>query len=177
MLVFGPAGVALTAIDELRRAPDFAARGRERFGTQVANAKVLGQLALAMGRRALDARLAGLTKGAAPAPREHSVESPGAPAAAGSGGENPQQSRSARSPGVSSREEHDDNPTTSEAVDRAIPGYAALSASQVIPRLDSLGVHELEAVYRHEAATRRRRTILHRTQQLLGREHPPAPDD
>src|SRR5579875_2035646 len=67
--------------------------------------------------------------------------------------------------------------TTTEAVDRAIPGYAALSASQVIPRLDSLGVHELEAVYRHEAATRRRRTILHRTQQLRGRGPPPAPDD
>ena len=59
--------------------------------------------------------------------------------------------------------------------DLAIPDYEALSASQVVRRLDGLGPDELEAVYRHESATRGRRTILHRVQQLLGREEPPGP--
>ena len=57
-----------------------------------------------------------------------------------------------------------------EPVDLAIPDYDTLSASQVVRRLDGLGPGELEAVYRHEAATRGRRTILHRAQQLLGTE-------
>ena len=55
------------------------------------------------------------------------------------------------------------------------PTTAALSASQVVRRLDGLGHDELEAVYRYEAATRGRRTILHRAQQLLGLEEPPVP--
>ena len=57
--------------------------------------------------------------------------------------------------------------------DLAIPDYDTLSASQVVRRLDGLGLGELEAVYRHEAATRGRRTILHRAQQLLGVEDVP----
>ncbi len=52
--------------------------------------------------------------------------------------------------------------------DLAIPGYATLSASQVVRRLDGLGPGELAAVFRYESATRGRRTILHRVQQLLG---------
>lgn len=62
----------------------------------------------------------------------------------------------------------------SGAVDLAIPGYDTLSASQVVRRLDGLGPRELEAVYRHESAGRRRRTILHRAQQLLGLEPTPG---
>jgi hypothetical protein len=48
----------------------------------------------------------------------------------------------------------------------AIPGYDTLSASQVIPRLDALRPDELEAVRRHEASHRGRRTILSRVAQL-----------
>jgi hypothetical protein len=59
--------------------------------------------------------------------------------------------------------------------DLAIPGYETLSASQVVRRLDGLGAAELQAIYEHEAGTRRRRTILHRTQQLLGHEDAPGP--
>ena len=47
-----------------------------------------------------------------------------------------------------------------------IPGYDTLAASQVVERLASLTPAELEAVRRHEAATRRRRTVLHRIAQL-----------
>jgi hypothetical protein len=48
----------------------------------------------------------------------------------------------------------------------AIPGYDSLSASQVVPRLDALRPDELDAVRRHEAAHRGRRTILNRIAQL-----------
>ncbi len=48
----------------------------------------------------------------------------------------------------------------------AIPGYDALSASQVVQRLAGLATDELEAVRTYEAATRGRRTILNRIAQL-----------
>ncbi len=54
-------------------------------------------------------------------------------------------------------------------VDRAIPDYDTLSASQVVRRLDSLDTLELGAVLRHELATRARLTIVRRTEQLIGR--------
>lgn len=50
----------------------------------------------------------------------------------------------------------------------AIPGYDALSASQVVQRLAGLATDELEAVRTYEAATRGRRTILNRIAQLQG---------
>jgi outer membrane biosynthesis protein TonB len=50
----------------------------------------------------------------------------------------------------------------------AIPSYDTLSASQVIPRLDSLRPDELQQVRSYEAAHRGRRTILSRVAQLQG---------
>lgn len=48
----------------------------------------------------------------------------------------------------------------------AIPSYDDLAASQVIPLLDGLGSDELEAVRRHEAGGRGRRTVLSRIAQI-----------
>jgi hypothetical protein len=48
----------------------------------------------------------------------------------------------------------------------AIPGYASLSASQVVQRLAGLSGAELEAVGAYEASNRGRRTILARVTQL-----------
>jgi hypothetical protein len=48
----------------------------------------------------------------------------------------------------------------------AIPGYDALSASQVVQRLAGLSGPELEDVRAYEAATRGRKTILNRVEQL-----------
>jgi hypothetical protein len=47
-----------------------------------------------------------------------------------------------------------------------IPGYDALSASQVVERLAGLGGDELGAVRDYELANRRRRTILGKIDQL-----------
>lgn len=48
----------------------------------------------------------------------------------------------------------------------AITDYDSLSASQVVPRLNSLSVAELEAVGQYEKANRGRKTILNRIMQL-----------
>ena len=50
--------------------------------------------------------------------------------------------------------------------DLAIPDYDGLSASQVVTRLGGLAPDELEAVRRHEAANRGRKTILNKVAQL-----------
>ena len=49
-----------------------------------------------------------------------------------------------------------------------IPGYDALSASQVVERLAGLGRDELDAVHAYETAHRQRRTILGKIEQLAG---------
>jgi len=53
-----------------------------------------------------------------------------------------------------------------KATDLAIPGYDALSASQVVQRLAGLADDELEAVREYETAHRGRKTILGRISQL-----------
>ena len=50
--------------------------------------------------------------------------------------------------------------------DLPIPGYDALSASQVVQRLSGLADDELDAVHGYEAAHRNRRTILGKIEQL-----------
>jgi hypothetical protein len=47
-----------------------------------------------------------------------------------------------------------------------IPAYDTLAASQVVERLASLTPTELDSVRKHESATRRRRTVLHKIAQL-----------
>ncbi|MGH8989565.1 MAG: hypothetical protein ACRDXC_13390, partial [Acidimicrobiales bacterium] len=85
--------------------------------------------------------------------------------------------RSRISPGADTSPDTSAEPRPAAArdieVDRAISDYDALAASQVVRRLDGLAQDELRAVVRHELATRGRRTILHRAEQLLGA----APDD
>jgi hypothetical protein len=55
---------------------------------------------------------------------------------------------------------------TEARADLPIPGYDALSASQVVERLSGLPASELDAVYAYEAAHRQRRTILGKIEQL-----------
>lgn len=55
-------------------------------------------------------------------------------------------------------------PTESEL---PVQDYDALAASQVVPRLATLSVDELDAVRRYERSHRNRQTILNRVAQLL----------
>jgi hypothetical protein len=54
-----------------------------------------------------------------------------------------------------------------DAGELAIPSYDSLSASQVVQRLAGLSRDEVAAVAAYEAATRRRKTVLDRAEQLL----------
>jgi hypothetical protein len=47
-----------------------------------------------------------------------------------------------------------------------IPDYDSLSASQVVSRLDGLAAGQLDAIRAYESATRGRKTVLNRVQQL-----------
>jgi hypothetical protein len=60
------------------------------------------------------------------------------------------------------------DPNASQAADPTlpIPGYNALSASQVVERLAGLAPDELEAVRSYEASHRKRRTILGKIDQI-----------
>jgi len=158
LFFYAPVGLLVTSLEDLQ--PDdleeLAAKGRGRIGRVLSNARVVGHLTIAMGRRAIESEVRRwqpppsvppVTLHAGPAP-----EAPPADTAAVV------------------------RPRRSELnADLAIPGYEALSASQVIRRLDGLGAPELEAIYEYEATTRQRRTILHRIQQVQGREEPPGP--
>ncbi|MDA8186012.1 MAG: hypothetical protein ACYCUF_00320 [Acidimicrobiales bacterium] len=163
--VFAPAGLVITIFDEL---PKLADKGRSRIDGQVATARVVGQFAVQMGRQAgrrrldeLRGRLVGTAGGGQ---AEHEPEA--------SGGEHePEASGGEHEPEASGAEHYHDAGPRVRKVDTnsslAIPGYDTLSASQVVQRLAGLGRDDLLSVRSHEAASRHRRTILNRVDQLL----------
>jgi hypothetical protein len=158
LFVYAPVGLLVSSLEDLR--PDdldqLAATGRGRIGRLLGNARVVGHLTIAMGQRAFESEVRRWTS----APVDDEVaEEPG----------ELRMVELAPAPSPPAPQRRGEANT-----ELAIPEYEALSASQVVRRLDGLGPVELEAVYDHELATRRRRTILHRTQQLLGREDAPG---
>jgi hypothetical protein len=188
-LVYVPAGLALTVVEEL---PRLAARGRERLGVRVSSARAVGQFAVKAGhdeflrrsegwfprsgaRRASDAgpATAGSTGPADPtgpgagdigSPQEAPMAPPTTAAAGGaptSVGEGPGPATEG-APSVGRGNGHVPTVTT-----LSIPGFDALSASQVVQRLDGLNRSELVSVRAYEASNRGRRTILSRVDQLL----------
>lgn len=188
-LVYAPAGFVLTAVEDL---PEMAAKGRAHIEVQLRNAHVVGRFAVGYGLKDLDRRLRRLAgeRGApspAPAPGPAPAPEAGGPAAA-PGARRPRRRVVPEHPVEPERRvvpERQVVPEQSPAPERpspagapvgslGIPDYDTLSASQVVRRLDGLGATELQAVVRHEAATRGRRTILHRAQQLLGSEDVPG---
>lgn len=153
--VFAPAGLVITIFDEL---PKLADKGRSRIDGQVATARVVGQFAVQMGRqvgrRRLDELLGRVAGTAGGGQAEHGSEA--------NGGEH--------GPETSGAERHDPGPRVRKVDTNsslAIPGYDTLSASQVVQRLAGLGRDDLLSVRSHEAASRHRRTILNRVDQLL----------
>jgi hypothetical protein len=167
VLVYAPVGLALTAAEEL---PGLIEKGRERVTNQVTMAKVVGQFVANQGaqeagkavKQAAGA-LAGL--GIVPSPRP-AGQSNGPAVSAGVGGATPSAGTSAASPASTNGSADGHAAPTPPPDDLAIPGYDALSASQVVQRLDGLAEGELEAVREYETATRGRRTILSKIAQL-----------
>jgi len=153
LLVYAPLGLLLEARDLV---PKLAEKGRQRLGGQVTVARMIGEMAVRQGQRRAETvvkRLRDQQTGAgADAGRpEPDVAQP-------ANGHRPP----FRGPAPASA------PTTPDAAGLAIPGYDTLSASQVVPRLEGLSSEELEAVRAYEVATRGRKTVLTRIDQLRG---------
>lgn len=169
--VYAPLGAALVLADELPRLAD---RGRERVEKRVAVARVVGKFAVAEARRRLETLggdpFGGPSRTSGERAHDRRLEEDAtAPAPA------PKTAPASREIMDLKRE-----PSGSEAdktgaggpatilasSELPIPAYDTLAASQVVERLASLTAGELEAVRKHESATRRRRTVLHRIAQL-----------
>jgi hypothetical protein len=184
--LYAPIGVAAYVHDA---GPDVirtvVARGRaevdvrhEQVANRIRHAKGAGEVAIAFGlpilRRKVGERLSALRSVAEPppAPRARPTVSPrpappptpaATPAPAGSNGHHAPDTVDAPD-SLHSVESTGDREAASERL--AIPGYDALSASQVVERLAGLSSDELLAVRQYEASHRRRRTILGKIEQL-----------
>ena len=139
VVLYAPIGVALEA---RRILPEVVDRGRR----QVQFAHAVGRLAVREGRRRVDGVVEGLVGRLRP-PSQGAERTEDEPVA------------------VDEAEPAPVAPLRSARL-LAIPEYDSLSASQVIPRLESLDADELEAVRVYEAETRGRRTILGKVTQL-----------
>jgi hypothetical protein len=194
LTVYAPIGVAAYALevapDVVRTV---VARGRaevdlrqEQVAGRVRHFKGAGQVAIAFGlpvlRRKVGKRLAALrpdTAPPAPAKRPPAARptTPAAPTpsptpAASSNGHHVDRVEpvGAADTGVTIDLSREGPGAASESVESearlAIPGYDALSASQVVERLAGLSGEELAAVRHYETGHRRRRTILGKIEQL-----------
>ncbi len=172
VVVFAPLGIGLYLKD---MAPSFmkmfVARGRaevdrrqEQVDQRVRHAKGMGEVAVAFGvpmlRKRADEKLASVRDRAETALRGTVKQ--------GEGPEEPRRVHVETEPQVTAEA----GPT--RAAPRsgpaepslAIPGYDALSASQVVEHLAGLGGDELDAVRAYESSHRNRRTILGKIDQL-----------
>jgi hypothetical protein len=180
VFVFIPLGMAATAAEEF---PKLAARGRTEVSGRITVARMVGQFAVAQGRKEVERRLRLLGRPLA------SPNGASGPRPAGSAGaeygfrrvddagaaadrwpQDPDDPVAAGRPGTvgSPSVEGSSEVAGPDAAGLAIPGYDSLSASQVVQRLAGLSQDELAAVGEYESAHRARRTVLTRVSQLQG---------
>ena len=169
LFVYAPVGLAALAREHL---PEWIAKGRAQVTGQAALARMMGEYAINEAQREAEkalrqasSTLSNLTA-SPPRPGPSSAASPPAPPAPSAPA--PSASSPAPMPATPAPPEPPSAPASPPPpVDAlAIPGYDALSASQVVQRLAGLAGDELEAVRAYESATRGRKTILHRVDQL-----------
>jgi hypothetical protein len=173
-LVYAPVGLAATVVEEL---PGLVEKGRSRLTM----AKTIGQFAVAMGRQQVEKMINDRqsARSAAKAPPAPPAEQPARRREAAEVTTlhtrgRPQHHESSDTDRIPSRPPGG-APAASPA-SLAIPGYDALAASQVVQRLAGLSEEELEAVREYEEATRGRRTILGRIEQLSSMRGSPEPE-
>jgi hypothetical protein len=159
VMVFAPAGLAVTVVEEF---PKLVEKGRHRLEGQVHTARLVGQFAMQMGRRRLDEAVTRLGE------RGDGHRHDAAPSGGAAGRDDADHRDDRATPSADSGLFVAPPVGADDAVSSlAIPNYDSLSASQVVQRLDGLAPAELRDVRTHEGAHRRRRTILHRVDQLL----------
>jgi hypothetical protein len=183
LLLYAPVGIGLFLKDAAPQLVDmFVARGRaeidrrqEEVQQRVTTARSLGQVALAFGapmlRRRVEQTVADAHRRAGellgsqaseplPARAETSPSSPITK-------ESPPPAPAVSAPAPPTRSmPPEPNGESASTAGLPIPGYDALSASQVVERLIGLAPDELDAVHAYETSHRQRRTILGKIEQL-----------
>lgn len=183
VVVFGPTGLAITLGEEF---PKLVDKGRHRVEGQVHTARLVGQFAVQFGRQKVEewtgtaaTKVSSVVTPGAPEPSPmrlaHSGHSPAAGSDLGDPVVEPAAGPTLSSHAAPAAEDSVESAAINgykPSTHLAIPGYDSLSASQVVQRLDGLSEAELEEVRAHELASRRRRTILSRVEQLLASTPP-----
>ncbi|MCL4313758.1 MAG: hypothetical protein M1131_06450 [Actinobacteria bacterium] len=182
VLVYAPIGLAIATSEEV---PKLASKGRTRIEAQLATARTVGELAANYGIQRVDKHIkqvlsAGLDRYLGfkyPNQRaeqrqpdqHHDDASTSTPVDQHKVSDNPTtEVKSVDKEGeASNRYKVDVSEGGVEEKDLAIPGYDALSASQVVQRLEGLSMEELRTVKEYEMTHRARRTILNKASQLL----------
>lgn len=145
LVLYAPVG----AIDLLvRETPRLVADGRQRLEQRVRTARWIGEMAVTVGRQKVEQRWSALIT----RPGADDITSAGVGAQAGAAASVEVQTPS----------------STVEAPAEPFHGYDALPASELVQLLFRLTPGELELVRRYESATRSRRTVLAKVDQLLG---------
>ncbi len=188
--LYAPLGLVVTVIEAM---PELVRKGRERLGPQVGMARTIGQFAVRQGYR----QVAGLASSRPafpfrPGPFRPGPFRPGRQTRTASEQDLPRLHRRAIAP-RGRRRWHDSDDVGGDhdqtavvpalpagtdlappeehlgagAEHLAIPSYDSLSAPQVVQRLTGLSRDEIAAVAAYEAATRQRKAILVRAEQLL----------
>lgn len=162
LAVYAPLGLA----DQLRTdAPKLVATGRARLEERVRVAHWVGEMAVKVGRKKLRQRFLApepaTVAHVAPAAAEAAVA---APATAG------RAQRGARPVSRAPGQPASGASTTGEVAATTPPfeGYDQLAAAQIVQLLGRLPHNELQLIRAYEAASRRRRTVLAKIDQLLG---------
>jgi hypothetical protein len=162
---YAPLGLALSVFEAV---PELARKGRDRLRPQVGLARSVGQLAVREGYK----QFMGFANSNGPGPFGPLRSAPpgsGVPDASPGADENAtngnRKASILRLEPVRTPEELADDGLSAAGL--AIPSYDSLSAPQVVQRLDGLSREEVAAVRAYESATRRRRTILTRADQIL----------
>jgi hypothetical protein len=179
LFVYAPVGLVAIAREEL---PRIIEKGRQELTNQATVAKMMGEYAVAEGRKEASKRLeqAGAAAGSlrSVGERKSSGPAPAPPAASTTAVSPPAPpvptpppapatpTAPAVTPPPAPVTAPAPTPPAPSSDGLAIPGYDALSASQVVQRLAGLSGAELEDVRSYEAATRGRKTILNRVEQL-----------
>jgi hypothetical protein len=148
LFFYAPLGLLMN-VEEI--VPQLADRGRK----QVVLARMMGQYTVRKGQARAERVLTQLQNLAG-----NQVRPDGAPATPSDGSGAPAPATQTSAPVA--RPQHNGE----VAATLAIPDYDSLSASQVVPRLESLSAGELDAVRAYESTNRGRKTILNKIDQL-----------
>lgn len=145
VLVYAPLGIAASIPHDV---PRLVADGRRRAEHRIATARWIGELAVNVGRR----------KVAEEWSRRFERPEPDRSESGRPGTEQP----------TTEQPEHEQPEVSVGVGAEPFGGYDALPAADLVPLLARLTRSELELIRDYEAATRRRRTVLAKIDQLLG---------